>query len=166
MSVSTCLIKGSDGSFQKPEPQVSLDPRTGGLPLLIGNIYRQWRRQVDLSLKELELTEATRSPLLMLKRIGLPVKQKDLAQMLYLDPSSLVRVLDQLREMALVDWQTHSADRRTKYIALTPKGHIWAEKLLSKSMETEKQVLLGIPQEELKNMQNTLEKISRNLHRM
>ena len=166
MPHATPLKERRATSPQKTEAHESSDSRIDRMALLVSNINRQWRKQVDLSLRELQLTEATGSPLLMLQQAGSPVRQKDLAQMLYLDSSSLVRVLDLLREMALVDWETHSADRRTKYIALTTKGHSWAKQLQSKSIEIENQILQGIPQEELQNLQNTLETISRNFDEM
>src|SRR3546814_6052315 len=63
--------------------------------LLLGSIYRQWRRQVDLSFKNLGLSDATRMPLLVLYVHDEPLRQKDLADALFLDTSSLVRVLAQ-----------------------------------------------------------------------
>ncbi len=60
--------------------------------------FRQWRKKVDESFKEQGLTDASRMPLLMLYTHGEAMLQKDLAQALSLDTSSLVRVLDQLRD--------------------------------------------------------------------
>jgi len=82
--------------------------------------------------------------------------------MLYLDSSSLVRILDQLRAMELVDWQTALVDRRTKYITLTPSGRILAEKISSKSLDIEERLLHNLSSKELDFMRKGLEKISRN----
>src|SRR3546814_16191544 len=82
--------------------------------LRLGRIYRQGGRQVELSCKNLGLSDATRMPLLVLYVHDEPLLQKDLADALFLDTSSLVRVLAQLRKAQLVDWSRDPADRREK----------------------------------------------------
>lgn len=128
--------------------------------LLIARVYRQWRRQVDLSFKELGLSDATRTPLLALYEQGGPLRQKDLADALYLDSSSLVRVLAQLREAKLVDWACDPADRRTKCIALTDRGRTTAGLILAKSLEIERTLLADLSPDEQQVTRAVLEKIS------
>ena len=128
--------------------------------LSIARVYRQWRRQVDLSFKDLGLSDATRTPLLVLHDQGGPLRQKDLADALYLDSSSLVRVLEQLRRLELVDWACDPAARRTKCIALTEKGQATAALILAKSLEIERQLLADLAPEELQVTRAVLEKIS------
>ena len=128
--------------------------------LLIARVYRQWRRQVDLSFKDLGLSDATRTPLLVLYEQGGPLRQKDLADALYLDSSSLVRVLAQLRQAQLVDWECDPADRRTKYIALTARGRETAALILVKSLEIEQTILADLTAQEQDVTRRALEKIS------
>jgi MarR family transcriptional regulator for hemolysin len=127
---------------------------------LIGSVFRQWRRQVDLGFKDLGLSDATRMPLLVLHVQGAPMRQKDLADALFLDTSSLVRVLAQLREAALVDWTCDPADRRTKCIALTDAGRQVAADILKLSLQIEEAILADLTDEELAVTRATLEKIS------
>ena len=127
---------------------------------LIGSVYRQWRRQVDLSFKDLGLSDATRMPLLVLHVQGAPMRQKDLAQALSLDTSSLVRVLAQLRAAALVDWACDPADRRTKCIALTPQGAHVASQILRKSLDIEQAILADLSPHELDITRSALHKIA------
>lgn len=129
--------------------------------LLLGSVYRQWRRQVDLSFKDLGLSDATRMPLLVLYVQKQALRQKDLADALHLDTSSLVRVLAQLRKAQLVDWASDPADRRTKCIALTPAGRKAAALILAKSMEIEQTILAGLSPHELEVTRGALEKMSR-----
>lgn len=129
--------------------------------LLLGSVFRQWRRQVDLSFKDLGLSDATRMPLLVLYVQAEPLRQKDLADALYLDTSSLVRVLAQLRDAQLVDWASDPADRRTKCIALTPAGREAAALILAKSLEIEQTILADLSAHELEVTRQVLEKISR-----
>ncbi|MEG2048350.1 MAG: MarR family transcriptional regulator [Comamonas sp.] len=128
---------------------------------LIGGVYRQWRRQVDQSVKDLGLTDATRAPLLALHAADGPLRQKELAQALLLETSSLVRVLDQLRAMGLVDWESDPNDRRAKCIALTARGRKTVARILTRSLEIERSILVDVTPEELVVLRSALEKISR-----
>lgn len=128
--------------------------------LLLGGVYRQWRRQVDSSFKDLGFSDATRMPLLVLYVQGDALRQKDLADALHLDTSSLVRVLAQLREAQLVDWTSDPSDRRTKRIALTGAGREVAASILARSMEIEKSILADLSPQELETTRAVLEKIS------
>ena len=148
----------TDFSNETTPPTPDLRARFGHL---VGRIYRQWRRQIDLNFKELGLSDATRKPLLELYVQGKPLLQKELADALYLDTSSLVRVLAQLREANLLDWSSDPADRRSKRISLTPAGHEAAARILTKSLEIEHTILADLSHEELDITRRTLEKISR-----
>lgn len=129
---------------------------------LLGGVYRQWRRQVDLSFKDLGLSDATRLPLLALhEHPGAHMRQKDLAQALHLDTSSLVRVLAQLRDAGYVDWEFHADDRRAKCIVLTGRGREVASQIVAKSLEIERSILSDLTPEELAVTRRTLEKMSR-----
>ena len=127
---------------------------------LVGSVYRQWRRQMDVSFRDIDLTDATRMPLLALYVHAAPMRQKDLAEALYLDTSSLVRVLDQLRRRQLVDWTSDPADRRVKSIVLTPEGQGVAAQILKKSLQIEQAILNGLTPGELEIMRGALQKIS------
>ena len=137
-----------------------LDQARSRFGLLIGSVCRQWRRQVDLSFKDLGLSDATRAPLLVLYAHGQALRQKDLADALCLDSSSLVRVLAQLRQAQLVDWQSDPADRRTKCIALTASGRETAALILVKSLEIEQTILADLTAQEQRVTRQVLEKIS------
>ncbi|MGB3069533.1 MAG: MarR family transcriptional regulator [Ottowia sp.] len=128
--------------------------------LLLGTVYRQWRRQMDLSFKTLGLSDATRLPLLALYAHEGALRQKDLADALSLDTSSLVRVLTHLREAGLIDWEVDSTDRRAKSIGLTPAGRNTARLILAKSLEIESAILAGLSAQEVDVMRGSLEKIA------
>ncbi|XQU71782.1 MarR family transcriptional regulator [Cupriavidus sp. H18C1] len=91
------------------------------------------------------------------------MRQGELAELLALDKSSLVRVLSQLREMGLVEWEADEADRRAKSIRLTAKGRAMAKRMLRKSLEIEAQILDALSPEELRTTRAALEKIARRL---
>ena len=128
--------------------------------LLIGSVYRQWRKKVDESFKDQGLTDATRMPLVVLFTQGEAMLQKDLANALSLDSSSLVRVLAQLRDAQLVQWDCDPTDRRTKRIALTAQGRHTAAQILRKSLEIEQALLAELTPQELAITRGALHKIA------
>ena len=134
--------------------------------VLIGSVFRQWRKKVDESFKDEGLTDATRMPLLVLYTQGEAMLQKDLAQALSLETSSLVRVLAQLRDADWVQWDSDPQDRRTKRIALTPQGEQMASQILQKSLEIEQAILADLSAHELEVTRTALHKIVRSFERM
>src|SRR5690606_9448933 len=111
---------------------------------LIGTLARKWRRAVDQSFREIGLTDATRAPLIALHDSSAPMRQKDLAEILSLEKSSLVRGLSQLRDMGLVEWCVDPDDRRAKSIQLCAQGRELARQVLARSLEVERKLLEGL----------------------
>jgi MarR family transcriptional regulator, transcriptional regulator for hemolysin len=147
-------------SAHKPPHAPDLVQARGRFGLLIGSVYRQWRKKVDESFKDQGLTDATRMPLVVLLTHGQAMLQKDLAQALSLDTSSLVRVLAQLRDAQLVQWASDATDRRTKRIALTAQGEQVAAQILRKSLEIEKAILAELTAQEIDVTRRALHKIA------
>lgn len=88
---------------------------------LVGQTARVWRRAADKRLQPFGLTEATWLPLLWISRAHKPMLQKDLAAVLSLDNSSVVRLIDNLEAAGLVR-RREGEDRRAKEILLTDAG--------------------------------------------
>jgi len=68
------------------------------------------------------LSQATAWPAVMIGRMGEGVRPGTVADMLGLEPSSVVRVIDQLIESGLVERQADPNDRRAKLLRLTKDG--------------------------------------------
>jgi len=148
----------------QPPDSSTVDQSPARLSRLVGAVYRRWRCAVDQSFRELGLTDASRAPLVALYESSAPsMRQGELAEYLALDKSSLVRVLSQLREMGLVEWEADEADRRAKSIRLTTKGRAMAKRMLGKSLEIEAQILQALSPQELRTTRAALEKIARRL---
>lgn len=100
----------------------SAKPDFGRVLLSIsGQINRQWRKALDRRLQPLGLTEATWLPLLYIARATEPLRQKDLAALMGLDSSSVVRLLDGLQTAGYIQ-RLEGTDRREKIIHLTDAG--------------------------------------------
>lgn len=125
---------------------------------LISQTSRQWRRAVDRALEPCGLTEATWLPLLHVARASAPMRQKDLAESLSLDGSSVVRLLDNLQSMGLVE-RREGADRRAKAIHLTGLGKATVERVEGISRQVRERVLADISDDDVLAVFRTLEKI-------
>lgn len=143
------------------DPALDMSHASARFGNLLGRVYRQWRREIDLNFKALGLSDATRMPLLELYVRGEPLRQKDLADALHLDTSSLVRVLAQLRSAELIDWSSDPTDRRSKRIALTASGRQTAAQILTRSLEIEQTILADLTPQALDITRQSLQKISR-----
>jgi MarR family transcriptional regulator for hemolysin len=98
-------------------------PDRARLGFLMVTLVRQWRRLVEEQLAANGLTDATWTPLLHLRAWGDGVTQKELAERVGLDGSSLVRLLDILESRGWVERRADTTDRRSKRIFLTESGN-------------------------------------------
>ena len=99
----------------------SLSPRLRyGLELVL--VARRWRRIVDQRLAARGLSDASWTPLIHLAVNGDGITQKELAERIGLDGSSLVRTLDHLAERGLIERRHDARDRRLRRIFLTKEG--------------------------------------------
>jgi MarR family transcriptional regulator for hemolysin len=110
---------------------------------LLSRAARQWRRAADLRLRPFDLTEATWLPLVHIARAASPPRQKDLAASMSLDGSSVVRLLDNLEAAGLIQ-RKEGEDRRSKIIALTPRGKAIADKVETVARRIRSDTLAGL----------------------
>ena len=148
--------------MQSNEPLQPIDQATR-FGRLITSVYREWRRQVDQIFKDMEMSEATRMPIIVLYDHGATMRQKDLAEALAQDGSSLFRTLNLLRDKGLISWVTDPDDRRAKQISLTGTGHEMALKILERSRWIEARVMSDYDSADLATTRALLEKT---LHRL
>ena len=127
---------------------------------LIGSVFRKWRRYIDNQFRDLGFSDATRSPLIALYDSGKELRQRDLAAILGLEASALVRVIGILEQRQLVRCEADPTDKRTKLISLTPLGREWAQYIISKSMEAELRFLATVSDDEKEAMRSALKKMA------
>ncbi|XBS71573.1 MarR family transcriptional regulator [Acerihabitans sp. KWT182] len=125
---------------------------------LIAQTARQWRRVIDRKLQPFGLTEATWVPLLHLARAEKPMLQKDLAEAIYLDASSVVRLLDNLQNQGFIE-RREGVDRRAKEIHLTSRGLERVMQVEGMALQVRNQVLSAVKDEELEVMNGMLEQV-------
>jgi len=126
---------------------------------LLGRAYRQWRRAADLHLQPFELTEATWLPLVHIGRAPTPPRQKDLAASMFVDGSSVVRLLDNLEAAGLIQRKEGETDRRAKTIHLTPRGRAIADKVETVSRRVRNDALAGLSAKDIETTVRLLQHV-------
>lgn len=127
---------------------------------------RQWRARADERLAPLGLTQAKWVPLRYLAFAGGSLPQRRLVELTGIEGPSLVRLLDDLERMGLVERRCVLRDRRTKTVHLTEKATPLIEEigLLAEALRAE--LLDGIPDEDLTVFARVLGRISHRLEDM
>jgi len=126
---------------------------------LLSQNARQWRRSLNEELRPRGLTEATWLPLIHLVRADGPMVQKELAQALTLDSSSVVRLLDGLEASGLVE-RTATGDRRAKAIRLTEAGRDTVRQVDQVVDDARRRYLADVSADELAVALGVLEKVA------
>jgi MarR family transcriptional regulator, transcriptional regulator for hemolysin len=134
------------------------DPRAN-FGRLVAHAARQWRRAVDLRLRPFGLTEATWLPLVHVSRAEKPMRQKDLAALLSLDNSSVVRLLDALQAAGFVERRDEPSDRRVKTIHLTSTARSVLDQVEAVSWAVRTETLAGISDADLATASHVLQQI-------
>ena len=82
-------------------------------------VGRRWRRRLDERLKPLNMSQARWTVLYFLGQATEVVNQSALADLIAVEPPTLVRVLDQLEKQGLLERQVSPDDRRVNLLRLT-----------------------------------------------
>ncbi|WKE65228.1 MarR family transcriptional regulator [Gallaecimonas kandeliae] len=132
------------------------------LSALIAQTGRQWRQTVDRQLQPFGLTQATWLPLWHLARAAEPLRQKDLAALLQVDGSALVRTLDTLEKQGLI-LRKSGEDRRAKTLHLTREGQKVADQVGQVANAVREQVLGPLDENDLDTTLRVLERLMASL---
>lgn len=126
-------------------------------------LARRWRRALDARLAEEGLSDATWAPLMHLKETGGGTTQKELAALVGVDGSSLVRVLDILVRQGFVERRADETDGRARLIFLTPEGEDRVNEIRKVLTKGEEAMLVDIGDAEIAEMLEHFDKIERRL---
>jgi MarR family transcriptional regulator for hemolysin len=95
------------------------DDATTSLGQLLGRLTRRWKANLDERLKFTGLTQARWHAMIALSKAGEPITQRELAERISVEPSTLVRHLDALAAQGLVERIPEPGDRRANLVHLT-----------------------------------------------
>ncbi|MBO0329193.1 MarR family winged helix-turn-helix transcriptional regulator [[Muricauda] lutisoli] len=93
------------------------------------------------------------------------LSQNEIAELVFKDNASLTRMIDLMVRKGFLDRSINPEDRRRFHIELTSKGKDVLEKLAPVIAENRKRAFAGISEEELVQLEQTLNKIVSNLNK-
>lgn len=131
--------------------------------MTIARTARMWRNKLDERLSPLGLTQARWLVLMHLSRMGGEAPQKELALSVGVEGPTLVRVLDGLERLGLVQRVGVEGDRRARRVCLTPKADAVINDIMRIGANLRAEALLGITDAELEGFYRVLETITDNL---
>ncbi len=126
-------------------------------------LARRWRRVLERHLACAGRTDATWLPLVHLKQTGGGITQKELAILVGVDGSSLVRVLDILAREGLIERRRDETDGRARLIHLTALGQARVNEIRNDLCKVEENMLSGLSDKELAAMLAHFETINQRM---
>jgi len=127
---------------------------------------RALRTYFDAELRAVGLTLARGRLLLHLLQARHPVGQSELADVLEVEHPTVVRQLDALEQMGLIERQSLPGDRRAKTVVLTAEGRRAAENVTRLTDRISDRLLDGIDTKELALAEQLLARIGDNVERL
>lgn len=137
-------------------------PAPSHLGLLVSDIARLLRRNMDRRLQALGLTQAQWRAIGRLSR-SQGMTQAALADALEIQPITLTRLVDRMQRDGWVERRTHPRDRRAVQLYLTPRSQPILEEMHARAAETLGEGTRGVGAGTLKQLLDTLEEIKKNL---
>src|SRR5690606_9590629 len=141
-----------------------MDPREA-FALDLGRVSRRWRARLDERLKVTGLTQARWSTLLHLSRAGECLTQRELAARVGIEGPTLVRLLDALEAQGLIERLPVEGDRRANSIRLTEAAQPLLAQINRIAADLRREILAGVPVEDLETCQRVLRHIGDRLER-
>ena len=91
------------------------------------------------------------------------IQQSALADMLEIEPITLVRILDRLEDAGFLERRRHPGDRRAWQLFLQPKTHAVLETMLEMGKATSEEAMEGLSEPERALLIRCLETVRKNL---
>ena len=114
-------------------------------------------------LKSFNVTRSEVSILFILNRED-RISQAQLSKTLEVNEATTTRALTRLENKEFVRKVLSEKDKRKKLVALTKKGKAVCDEILKHQEEFKKDLFEDFTEEELENLKNSIEKISKKLH--
>lgn len=126
-------------------------------------LARRWRRVLEGHLAAAGLTDATWIPLVHLYQTGGGITQKELAALVGIEGSSLVRLLDILSRQGLIERRVDETDGRARLVQLTAAGERRVAEIRRELTRGEEDMLAGLTDADLATMLRHFEEIDERL---
>ncbi|HEY8606035.1 MAG TPA: MarR family transcriptional regulator [Noviherbaspirillum sp.] len=119
------------------------------LTMLLTQASRAYKAAADRLAAGYGLSQAAAWPVIMIGRLGNGVRPGVLADAIGLEPSSLVRLIDQLIASGLVQRTEDETDRRARVLSLTDEGRMRADELEKALLPFRRNLFRGVAASDL-----------------
>lgn len=126
-------------------------------------VSRTWRAKIDDRLRPLGLSSASWSVIFALATADRPLSQREIADRLFVECPTVVRLLDRLEKLGWLRREPSSEDRRRNRVRLTAKILDYDDMLHNVAMDVHREALAGIPEDKLAAAQDVLDMLRANL---
>ena len=126
---------------------------------------RAWRLGIDARLKDLGVGQAGWMAIAVISKSATPLSQKELADQLGVEGSSVVATIDRLVAADLVKRVPSEHDRRVKLVLLTPAGEALYTKVKKEAEAFRRETLADIDPAALRTATEMLETLRARIER-
>lgn len=133
---------------------------------LLSRLARIWRQQLDQELSAQGIGYSNWVALVYLQRGGEGMQQRELADYMGIEAPTLVRALDQLEQLGLIERRPHPSDRRAKSVYLTDAAQADLSKLNEIAQKVRGDLLAGLSESELEQCVTVIETVTNNVLRL
>jgi MarR family transcriptional regulator for hemolysin len=137
-----------------------LDHTLMQLTMSLTVVSRAYKSAADRMAADFGLSQASAWPVVMIRRLGEGVRPGAVAEALGLEPSSLVRVIDQLIEAGLVERYEDASDRRARTLHLTERGRECAGRVEAALIPFRRVLFSGMPREDIDACARVLDRLA------
>lgn len=119
------------------------------LMITMTQVSRAYKAVCDKLASQFGLTQAIAWPIVAISRLGDGVRPGIIADAVGIEPSSVVRLIDQLVEYDLIERREDTNDRRAKLLFLTEKGKQKVKDIETALVPLRRQLMAGLTDQQL-----------------
>src|SRR5689334_6331936 len=132
------------------------------LGLAIKNASKSLERALDVELRGQYGLSGGQWKVILSLSIQNGLSQKDLAEKIFVDSTTLVPIIDAMEKKGLVERRTDPKDRRNNNVFLTAKSEPFVDPIVEIILRMRKIFFKNISENDLESTKNTLKKITVN----
>ena len=149
---------------------ISMNMHSGSLRerfgFVLSRLARSWRHHLDTRLAPRGISYARWVTLVYLQRDGEGMQQRELADYMGIEAPTLVRTLDQLERLGLIERRPHPHDRRAKSVHLTADARRDLATFSEAAASVRHELLAGIDDVEIEACFKVLQQVLANARRL
>jgi len=135
---------------------------SGSLGMQVFLTSKSLERLAEVEIKNRLSLTGSKWKIILALNLGDGLSQKELAEKIYIDASTLVPIIDKMEQSGLVERKPDPKDRRNNRIFLTKKSESVVDSIIEIVLKVRKIVYKGLSQEEVESARITLKKIMDN----